>query len=273
MAASTLRRAVLAALACLGVASAAFADGSVFVTGHDPDFHGLLGGNFLGAQNINRTAIGYVMDPAFNPYVAGGANKFLFVESSISPPPGHTNGVNGIIASGYALGTNFDQVDAAGLNAALNQLGTAYSALVVASDFGGVLTQAELDILNARASDIHAFVNSGGGLYALAESNNGAHLTPNGGQFAYLPIVTSSVPADQAEVGFTVSPFGASLGLTDNDVNGNASHNIFTSIGGLTAVDYDGAGRIVSAAGRLSIPEPATVVLACCGGLLALRRR
>jgi hypothetical protein len=259
--------------AVLGLGSAsAWADGSVFVTGHDPDFHALLGGNPLGAQHITQSALAFVMDPAFNPYVAGGIDKFLFVESSIAPPAGHVDGLGGIAASGYTLGTDFDKADAATLNSALDQLGTTYSALVVASDFGGILTQAELNILNARASDIAGFVNSGGGLYVMAESNNGAGLTPDGGQFAFVPIVTSSVPADQPESGFTVTPFGASLGLSDADVNGNASHNVFTTVGSMSVVDVDPLGRIVSAAGRVSIPEPMTGALLCVGAL-ALRRR
>jgi hypothetical protein len=48
----------------------------------------------------------------------------------------------------------------------------------VASDFGGILTQAELNILNADSSNIINFPNSGGGLYAMAEHNSGAGLTP-----------------------------------------------------------------------------------------------
>ncbi|MFB2924284.1 MULTISPECIES: PEP-CTERM sorting domain-containing protein [Aerosakkonema] len=242
---------------------------SIFLTGHDPDFHAFLGGNTAGARKINNVAIDYVMDPAFNTFVAGGINKFLFVESQITPPGGHVNGVNGIIASGYTLGTDFDRIDASGLNAALDQLGTTYSAIVVASDFGGVLTQAELDILNARSGDIIDFLNDGGGLYAMAEGNNGAHLTPNGGWFGYLPFITTSTALNQSEQGFTVTPFGASLGLTNNDINGNASHNIFDGTFGLNIVDVDANGNIMSLAGRNlptpnSVPEPTSAL-----GLLA----
>jgi len=269
-----VRGAVLvAAMMCYGAADARPNEGSVFLTGHDPDFHAILGGNGLGAQHINQTAIGFIQDPAFNPYFAGGVHRFLFVESSIVPPPGHTVGMAGIIASGYTLGVDFDHADASTLNAALNGLGTAYSGIVVASDFGGILTQAELDILNARASDIADFVNSGGGLYAMAEGNSGAHLTPNGGWFNFVPTVTSSAALDQSEVGNTVTPFGAGLGLTNGDVNGNASHSIFLNLGGLQAVDLDAAGHILSAAGRVNIPGPGGAVLVVLGGVVAFRRR
>ena len=243
----------------LGFAGPASA-GSIFLTGHDPDFHASLGGNATGARNINTRAISFVQDPAFNPFFMGGVTKFLFVESRISPPAGHTVGKNGILASGYTEGVHFDHHDAATLNAALNQLGTVYSAIVVASDFGGILTQAELNILNSRNADIIAFMNAGGGIYCMSEGNGGAGLTPGGGQLAFLPIAVSAPAVDQSEIGNTVTAYGASLGLTNADVNGNASHIVFTAWGTLNVVDIDAAGRVLSVAGHDQIiaVEPTT---------------
>ncbi len=267
----------------LGLGGPAWA-GSIFITGHDPDFHATLGGNALGAPHINQAAINFVMDPLFNPFVAT-APKFLFVESNISPPSGHTIGMNGIVASGYTLGVNFDQVNASTLGAALNLLGQAggYSALVIASDFGGILTQAELDILNARTADIISFVNAGGGLYALAESDGSSGLTTSG-EFGFLPFIVTSTQLNQGESGFTVTPFGAGLGLTNSDINGNASHNIFTATGGMDVVDHDAQGNILSLATRSQITgggvvaEPATLLLLGSGlaglaGTAAWRKR
>jgi PEP-CTERM motif-containing protein len=268
------------AIASLLTATSSWA-GSIFLTGHDPDFHSLPGNNSLGAQHINQAAINFITNPMFNPFVAAGVREFLFVESKISPPGGHVNGVNGIIASGYKSGVDFEIHSASDLNAQLDLLGTKYGGIVVASDFGGVLTQAELDILDSRSNDIISFLNAGGGLYAMAESNNGAGLTPKGGRFGFLPFIVSSTSFDQSESGDTLTPFGTGLGLTTTDINGNFSHNIFTSTGGLNVVDRDRSGDILSLAGRGQVnpgtglvPEPGSVLLLGSGlaVLIGLRR-
>ena len=209
------------------------------------------------------------MDPGFNPFVAGGNNKFLFVESSITPPGGHVDGELGLTAGGYVAGTDFDKADASTLATKLTELGTTYSAIVIASDFGGILTQDELDILNANSALIIDFLNAGGGLYAMAESDSGAGLTPDGGLFGYLPFVATSTQLNQSEVGNTLTAFGTSLGLVVGDINGNASHNIFDGTFGLNIVDQDAAGHILSLAGRGKVdvggvggvPEPSSLLM------------
>src|SRR5262249_46827895 len=152
------------------------------------------GDNRTGARNLIRIAINFIRDPAFNSFAKAGASRFLFVESKLSIPIGHSRAKDGITASGFVEGTDFDHHDATTLNDAMNALGTTYAAIVVASDFGGTLRRAELDILNARAAEIIAFLNNGGGLFAMAESNGGAHLTEGRPRFAFLPVVVSSSP-------------------------------------------------------------------------------
>lgn len=263
----------------LGSCSSVWA-GSVFVTGHDPDFHASLGGNFLGAQHINQIALAYTLDPAFNPFVVS-APKFIWVESKLPPITGNTSGKNGIVASGFAEGVDFDHHDASTLAAALALLGQpgGYSGIAVASDHGGMLTQAELNLLNANSAAIISFLNAGGGLYAMAESN-ARGLLPNGGFFGFLPFLVSSTSLQQAGSGHTVTAFGAGLGLTNADVNGNFEHNIFTSTGGMNVVDIDPAGNILSLATRSQlspggvVPEPSSMVLIIGGiGLIALAKR
>jgi hypothetical protein len=270
---SSIRRVVavvsLVPMLCLVAALPARADlvGSIFVTGHDPDFHAALGGNAAGAQAISRDALNFVMDSGFNPFVAGGNEHVLFVECDTCPVPGgHTDGVAGLGLS-LPAGVTFETHGAAdGLATALTQLGTTYSAIVIGSDFGGMLTQAELDILNANSSTIIDFLNSGGGLYAMSETSPSVGGLASSGFYGYLPFLVSTSPVSEAETGNTVTAFGAGLGLTDADVNGNFSHNVFTSTGGLNIVDTDPGSEILSLAGRgkvsttgVATPEPGSL--------------
>jgi len=252
--------------------------GSIVLTGHDPDFHAAVGGNATGAINIIQDSMKFITDPAFNTFSAAGINQFLYVEGSTSPPSGNIEGDLGLAAAGFAEGVNYTEADASTLAAQLANLGTKYSAIVIASDFGGNLTQAELSILNSQSSTIIAFLNKGGGLFAMAESGT---TNPTSGQFGFLPFVISSTQFNQAETGNTVTAFGSTLGLTNADVNGNFSHNIFTSTGGLNVVDMDSAGNILTLAGRGQVsaggitPEPGTLILVGAGlvGVITRRRR
>lgn len=242
-------------VACLlGAPNLAWA-GSIFLTGHDPDFHAIHGPNSVGARNINAIAIGFVRDPAFNPFVTD-ISRFLFVESNIPAPHGHVIGKDGIVASGFVECSpstesecDFEHHDATTLDRQLDVLGTKYDAIVVASDFGGLLTQAELDVLNDRSADIIEFLEAGGGLYAMAESNLGARLTPRGGHFGFLPFGVRTTRVKGLDARVAVWIIGESLGLETDDVNGNFSHNVFDDTFGLEIVDLDHRG-ILSLAGR-----------------------
>jgi hypothetical protein len=76
-----------------------------------------------------------------------------------------------------------------------------------------------------------------------------------------------------------VTPFGASLGLTNSDVNGNFSHNFFSATGTFHPVDlFNGDPTMpLTLAFRgefVQEPEPGTLLLLGIGcSVLALRPR
>src|SRR6476646_5493351 len=97
----SLRAAVLPLLVVLaGMTANADIVGSIFLTGHDPDYHAFAGGNGSGAAAINNQPIDFVTDPAFNTFANVGIKKFLYVTSNIAPPSGHVDGTNGLLDSG-----------------------------------------------------------------------------------------------------------------------------------------------------------------------------
>jgi len=141
--------------------------------------------------------------------------------------------------------------------------------------------------LNGRVTDIISFLNAGGGLYAEAESNaTGLIGTEN--PFGFLPFLVTSTAFQTAETNNTVTAFGAGLGLVTADVNGNFSHNFFSSTGGLSPVDlFNGnpnipltlafRGQIDTGGVVPGIPEPETYALMLAGlgvlGMVARRRK
>jgi len=58
------------------------------------------------------------------------------------------------------------------------------------------------------------------------------------------------MPLGELENGNTVTAAGAAIGLTNPDINGNYSHNIFTGAGGLDVIDIDSGGEVLSLAVR-----------------------
>lgn len=264
------------------LSSSALGQGGLFVTGHDPDFHAHLGSNTTGARNLINKALDFVTDGIGNNGNAIGS--VLLVTSRINGGGGHSDPTLGLDDSGVVYTLADDGTAGGGvLNLSTVNL-SLYDAVVIASDFGGWLRQSELDILNSRSGDILNYINGGGGVVAFGESGNGNGLTSSG-WFDWLPFLATSSPADQFEDGFTVTPFGAGLGLTDFDINGNASHNVFDTTGGMNVVNVDGTGRFMSLAsyGRLGsggvVPEPGTVAMlgafgvAGLAGMLRFRKR
>lgn len=260
---------VLAAAAVLLSLPSQGLAGSIFITGHDPIWHAGLGGNFVGAQNIATTGIDFARN--------GSTLPFLFIESDDPLPPGNAYTEPFLVSALGYTAADYVAMNAAQL-ALLGDFRTAlnlYSAIVVASDHGGMLSADELQFLNGHSADIIDYINDGGGLYAEAESNAAGMIgaTP---RFAFLPFLVSSSDFQSPEAGNTVTAFGASLGLVDSDVNGNFSHNYFSSTGGMIPVDlFNGDQSIplsLAFRGRIdddgvipSVPEPASMTLLITG--------
>jgi hypothetical protein len=249
--------------------------GQIFVTGHDPVWHSNFGGNAVGANNLATTGIQYAR--------GGSTLPFLFVESKTVPVPGGNAHEAPFLTSALLYTTStYDVMDAADLNALSNFRTTlnAYSSIVVASDHGGMLGADELTFLNGHAADILDYLNAGGGLFAAAESN-ATGMIGSVPRFAFLPFLVASTDFQSPETSNVVTVFGASLGLTNSDVNGNFSHNFFASTGGMIPVDFfngDPTKPLTLAfTGQIStggvVPEPGTLALLLSGiGFLGLPR-
>ena len=273
-----MKRLISIAAACAALTAAGAANaGKVFLTGHDPDFHAQ--GQVDGQIQLN-VALNYVTGGSYD----DGHTKFLWVESNLAATGGHRVGFDGLAAIGVGAG-NVDRVDAAGF-ASVNL--SNYSAIVVASTFGGMLTSAEINAMIARNGDIASFINAGHGLAAFAEcfqtsacdgSNTVVPTTP----FGYLPITVTSVDTFAP---YHVTAFGQSLGLTDDVVSDCCTHNSFSAIGGLNVVDLDPdnvattlAGDVTVTPGGLSgTPEPSTWAMLILGfggvgAMIRARRR
>ena len=239
----------------------AAAQGGIFVTGHDPDYHAVQGSNTLGARHIIQDALAYTTNRPSN-----SIGSILLVTDTRNPGGDESDSRLGMTAAGYTF-TVADDGTAGGSVLDLNTVNFAnYNAVVIASDYGGWLRESELSILNNRSGDILNYINGGGGLVAFAESDTNQ---PTSNQFGFLPFLATSAPKNQSEVGDLVTPFGASLGLNAGDINGNASHNIYTKTGGMTVVDTDANGEILSlgfrgtigSGGVNSTPEPSSVTV------------
>jgi hypothetical protein len=268
--------------------------GMVILTGQDSDFTASFAPcslcyNPAGAQSFLSTAIQDVR--------AGSSKPFLFVESSITPPAAvmnpdgtingayafQTDGIQGIENSGYIDGVDFVKADASTLEQQLTQYLASYSAIVVASDFGGILTGAELQILNDNAGAIDNFLLSGGGLLALGESNDGIGpnatysqpgniLNPNEGllgsvtPYGFLPFAVQSANSYGVfESTSDMTSFGATEGFAANDFSGNFFFNTLKPETGFNILDTDPQGDIVAVEVAVILPEPATMGLAGIG--------
>lgn len=277
---------LLLAIAVSGVlilAAGTVQAGKIFLTGHDPDFHSQDGGaGGTGAQNLFKSGLAFATGGTYSGggVYTLGAGKFLWVESRIAVPGGHRVGELGLGTLGLTLGVQYDRANAVEF-ASVNL--SNYTAIAIASSFGGLLGRAELDALIARSTDIANFINAGGGLFASSECDNcGADLLGlNPNLFGYLPVAVTSIGAAPP---FTVTPTGAAapFNLVNSDLN-SPTHNSFGLVGGLSILDRDSAQNATTLAGNVTVggggftpaPEPMSSLLLAIGlaGMASVRAR
>ena len=143
-----------------------------------------------------------------------------------------------------------------------------YSAVIVASsggdpddptpqDLNEVGSAPDSDAINARAADLRAFFDAGGGLFVNSGNRHGN--STDDPYYRFLPIeVRGQVPRPP----FALTDVGRALGLNDGDVSCCPTHNTFQTLdyGPLRPVDIDGDGRIATLVGEAarfeSLGEP-----------------
>jgi hypothetical protein len=208
--------------------------GRLLVTGHDADLH-----CSQGAQcHYVQVAVNYVRGGAPNPTKPVLVLDRLDLDLVVALDAAFGAGTVGRVV-----------MDPRSAQFAAEPLTTnRYSALLIASDLncGGCdLNEADStpdsDAINARSSDIAAFFNDGGGVYANsgATHGDGDAATGNDNYYSFLPLPVGGSPVSAP---FCLTPIGASLGLedptgcpdasrlqgTNDDINCCATHNSFT---------------------------------------------
>jgi hypothetical protein len=134
---------------------------------------------------------------------------------------------------------------------------SSFSAILVASDTtcGGCdlndfTGTPDSDAINARAADIAAFFNDGGGLYVNSGASHGDG-NPATGPDNYYSFVPIPIGGAAVAAPFALTAAGRTLGLTDgtggtsNDINCCATHNSFTlppAGGALEVAETDSKG-------------------------------
>jgi hypothetical protein len=130
-----------------------------------------------------------------------------------------------------------------------------YSAVIIASskgetddpspqDLNEFFSTPDSDAINARADDLRAFFNAGGGIYVNSGSKHGDE--PGDPYYAFLPVTVRGAAV--------VSPFlltdsGRALGFVEGDITCCPTHNTFEALSDLSAlrqIDTDSQGRTVS---------------------------
>jgi hypothetical protein len=226
-------------------ASSPASPGALWVTGHDVDYHCSNSNPTTGAGcHYLQVAVNFVVN---------------FVRKNITLPIlALDHGTEVATAISNAFGSNAPSVTTVDPRTGFASLPLVsssgvplYSAIIVASDItcngcdnnDAVGVTPDSDAINARAADIKAFFNAGGGILALAGADNMSIF------YNFLPIAVTGIPVSPPggnPGGFTLTALGQSLGLTASDINCCITHNSFqlpASGSHLLVVEKDSAGN------------------------------
>jgi hypothetical protein len=226
----------LAVLLVLALPASSAMAGRLIVTGHDADLHcaGGQGCHFI------TVAVGWVRAAAPNP------NKPVLILDR-DPSGGTTYQMEMALDLAFSPGSVPRVVmDPRSAEFATAPLTTNdYSAILVASDTtcggcdlnstetGDPNATPDSDAINARAKDIAAFFNAGGGVFAASGAGHGDG-DPSDGAETYYKFVPLPLGGHQVSPPFTLTPAGQALGFQDDpaapdssDINCCATHNSF----------------------------------------------
>lgn len=250
------------------------AGGSIFLTGHDIDFHN-------NADGYSTVILDWLRGTGTGSEIAAASYRVGALRTtgvgSFNSPPGFTVDVRdpASFANAAAFAAWLANLDVLEIASHVNCGGCA-------------LTTAGSNLINGFAPEITAFFNAGGDIWA----NTGANLATF---YNFLPPdVVATGAAISGSTGFQATAAGAAIGITDVMVNGDQTHNRFTSyaaaftvlevrpnaglpggneiisIGIRDAVIRDGG---ISDGGGGDVPEPATLTLAAAGLALLVAKR
>jgi hypothetical protein len=220
------RLALLALAGCALLPAEAAQAGRLVATGHDADSHCSERDEFTGNCDLFKAAVDYARAGAPDP------NKPVLVLDR-----GELDVVRSLDRT-YGRGVPRQVVSPRSPEFAELPITTAsFSAVIVASSTGADAGTSEdpspsdlnssraaqdSDAINARAADLRAFYDAGGGIYVNSGNTHGDQ--PGDPYFAFLPLAV--LPGPKAPP-FTVTAAGRGFGLTRSDVNCCPSHNSF----------------------------------------------
>jgi hypothetical protein len=214
-------------LAGVGAVALGFADpamaGNILLTGHDNDYHcteASNAGNACGALGVETA------------YVRNGSSLPVLVIDA--PNTNFFPGAQELSAALTGLGIAHTTVAPSAVTAGMFNH-SVYSAFEVASvtNCGGCDNPVGTGtLLKGFSTAIASFFNAGGGILGLTAAQD-----PNG--FAYVPDVVSNTPI-AATSGFVATVAGTTGVPGFFAVNGDQTHNIFTSSAGYTTAETQG---------------------------------